>query len=258
MSKIIFLLISITALISAGSRGKIYQIDNSIKKRIVGKSWKRGCPVPLYDLRYLKIPYIDFNGHRRVGEMIVHKTVAEDVLDIFDKLYRKRYPIRRMELISNPPFNADDFTSIEYDNTSAFNCRPVTGGTKWSNHSYGKAIDINPLENPYISRSGKIAHTKSLKYRRRVRVGNSPEQRAMILKNDYIVRLFKSKGWRWGGDWHSIKDYQHFDKPIKHIKVPPIVKYKKPKPVKAKKEHTKKVDKVKQTKIFHETSSDLY
>ncbi len=201
-------------LVAGESRGSIHKIDNHIKKRIYGKSWKPGCPVPIKDLRYLKIPYKNFYGQRRVGEMIVHKDVANQVIDIFSKLYQKNYPIRQMRLVSD--FGADDWHSIEADNTSAFNCRPVTGGKKWSNHSYGRAIDINPLENPYISRSGKIAHKLSLQYRNRVRHGNTPQQRALILKNDYIVKLFHSKGWRWGGDWHSVKDYQHFDKPVKH------------------------------------------
>ena len=208
-------------LFASQSRGTIHTINSDIKKRIYGKSWKEGCPVPISNLRYLKIPYKNFYGQRRVGEMIVNKDVANEVIDIFERLYKHNYPIRQMKLVSD--FGADDWRSIEADNTSAFNCRPVTGGKKWSNHSYGRAIDINPLENPYISRSGKIAHKLSLQYRNRLRHGNTPQQRALILKNDYIVKLFHSKGWRWGGDWHSVKDYQHFDKPIKHI---PNAKYK--------------------------------
>jgi hypothetical protein len=111
-----------------------------------------------------------------------------------------------MRLVSH--YRASDFQSIEADNTSAFNCRAVTGGKKWSRHSYGKAIDINPIENPYISRSGRISHKASLKYRAR----DHSHSKATILKSDKIVKLFKAKGWRWGGDWNSIKDYQHFDK----------------------------------------------
>ena len=217
MSRVTVVLILLSIVLFGGeSRGTIHPIDKNIKKRIYGKSWKRGCPVPMSDLRYLKIPYKNFGGKSKIGEMIVNKDVAKEVIDIFDKLYRHNYPIRQMKLVSD--FGADDWRSIESDNTSAFNCRPVTGGRKWSNHSYGRAIDINPLENPYISRSGKIAHKLSLQYRKRVRHGNSAEQRAIILKNDYIVKLFKARGWRWGGDWHSVKDYQHFDKPIKHRK----------------------------------------
>ena len=216
MRFLITLALSSMILLASDGKGSIHKIDNSIKKRVVGKSWHRGCPVPIEDLRYLKIPYKNFGGQSKMGEMIVNKDVAKEVIDIFASLYRHNYPIRQMRLVSD--FGADDWRSIEADNTSAFNCRPVTGGKKWSNHSYGRAIDINPLENPYISRSGKIAHKLSLQYRNRVRDSQTPAQRALILKNDYIVKLFHSKGWRWGGSWHSIKDYQHFDKPIKHRK----------------------------------------
>jgi len=127
------------------------------------------------------------------------------VVSIFAKLYKKRYPIKSMRLVSD--YGASDFRSIEADNTSAFNCRRATGSKKWSKHSYGKAIDINPIENPYVSRSGHISHKKSLAFRKRVHLN-----RAVILKNDAIVEEFKARGWRWGGDWRSIKDYQHFDK----------------------------------------------
>ena len=150
-----------------------------------------------------------------MGEMIVHKSLAREITQVFGKLYSSRYPIRKMQLVSN--YRASDFQSIEADNTSAFNCRAVTGGKKWSNHSYGKAIDINPIENPYISRSGHISHKRSLKYRdRRHKNEASAADNAVIGKGDYIVKLFKQSGWRWGGDWRSIKDYQHFDKPVKH------------------------------------------
>ena len=216
MRLFITLALSSIILLASEGKGSIHKIDNSIKKRVVGKSWKRGCPVPIEDLRYLKIPYKNFGGQSKMGEMIVNKDVAKEVIDIFASLYRHNYPIRQMRLVSD--FGGNDWKSIEADNTSAFNCRPVTGGKEWSNHSYGRAIDINPLENPYISRSGKISHKLSLQYRNRVRHSNSSPQRAMILKNDYIVKLFKSKGWRWGGSWHSVKDYQHFDKPVKHRK----------------------------------------
>ncbi len=171
-----------------------------------GGSWHKGCPVPLSDLRYLTLNYHGFDGNTHIGEMIVHKEVAGEVTAIFGKLYASGYPIHRMQLVSD--YLASDFQSIEADNTSAFNCRSVTGGKKWSRHSYGKAIDINPIENPYISRSGHISHKASLTYRKR----DHHRSKATILKGDTIVKLFKIHGWRWGGDWRSIKDYQHFDK----------------------------------------------
>ena len=212
--KKILLLLTTPYLLLAGYTAHISPITSSVKKRMInGGSWRRGCPVPLSDLRYLTMTYRGFDNRDHRGEMIVHRSVAKEVTDIFGKLYKRGYPIRKMKLVSD--YHASDFQSIEADNTSAFNCRPVTGGKKWSNHSYGKAIDINPIENPYISRSGRIAHKASRKYRKRVRSGHSAGQEVMMLPSDTIVKLFKQRGWRWGGDWKSIKDYQHFDKPVK-------------------------------------------
>ena len=190
----------------------INPISTDIKTRMIrGHSWHRGCPVPMRDLRYLQMTYRGFDKRDHTGEMIVHASRAREVTRIFGALYHLGYPIRRMRLVSD--YGGNDFRSIEADNTSAFNCRPVTGGSKWSNHSYGKAIDINPLENPYVSHNGHIAHKKSLQYRTRKHHDISrPADHAVILKTDKIVKIFKTRGWRWGGDWHSIKDYQHFDK----------------------------------------------
>jgi poly-gamma-glutamate synthesis protein (capsule biosynthesis protein) len=145
-----------------------------------------------------------------MGELIVHKDVAIEVLDIFESLYALKYPIHKMRLVSE--YKGNDWQSIEADNTSAFNCRNATGSKKWSKHSYGKAIDLNPIENPYISRKGRISHKASLKYRKRVHKSTSHADKAVLLKDDKIVKIFKSYGWKWGGDWSSIKDYQHFSK----------------------------------------------
>ena len=212
MKKTLLLLTATSSLLLAAYTAHTAKITPAVKKRVLkGGSWHRGCPVPLSNLRYLTMTYRGFDGRDHRGEMIVHASVAQEITQIFGELYRSDYPIRKMRLVSD--YRASDFASIEADNTSAFNCRAVTGGTKWSNHSYGKAIDINPLENPYISRSGKIAHKRSLQYRTRKHKSSSPGDKAVIAKGDKIIRLFKSRGWRWGGDWHSIKDYQHFDKP---------------------------------------------
>ena len=193
-------------------KASIHKISNHTKERMIkGHSYKKGCPVPLSELRYLQMRYRGFDGMDHMGEMIVNRSMAQSTVDIFHKLYDHNYPIRGMRLVSD--FLGSDWRSIEADNTSAFNCRPVTGGKKWSNHAYGKAIDINPIENPYISKSGNIAHKASLKYRHRKRASRLyPDDRAVILKGDYIVKIFKQHGWRWGGDWRYIKDYQHFDK----------------------------------------------
>ncbi len=142
----------------------------------------------------------------------MHKEVAGDIVAIFRELYAAGYPVRQMRLVSD--FGGNDWRSIEAGNTSAFNCRPATGSRKWSKHAYGRAIDLNPIENPYISRSGHIAHKASEKYRKRVhRKPSDPGDRALLLKGDKATRIFKKYGWKWGGDWSGTKDYQHFFKP---------------------------------------------
>ena len=189
----------------------IYKLSDNIQQTMKkAGSWKRGCPVPLKDLRYLRLKYLNFEGQTREGEMIVHKAVASEVVNIFNELYSIGYPIHKMKLVSS--YKANDWQSIEADNTSAFNCRNATGSKKWSKHSYGKAIDLNSIENPYISHSGRITHKASLKYRQRVHKKDTSADRAILLKHDKATQIFKKHGWKWGGDWSGVKDYQHFSK----------------------------------------------
>ena len=191
----------------------ISPLSETIKHRILkGKSWRRGCPVSLQDLRYIRVTYWNFSGKEKSGELLMHKEAASDIVAIFGELYEIRYPVRQMRLVSD--FGGNDWRSIEAGNTSAFNCRPATGSRKWSKHAYGRAIDLNPVENPYISKSGHIAHKASEKYRRRVhRKPSDPGDRALLQKRDKATLIFKKYGWKWGGDWPVTKDYQHFFKP---------------------------------------------
>ena len=192
-------------------KASISTITPQIKQRMIkGNSWRKGCPVSLENLRYLKVTHIDFNGKSRIGEIIVHKDVSHEVTEIFEALYEIGYPVRKMKLVSD--YKGNDWQSIEADNTSAFNCRSATGSKKWSKHSYGKAIDINPIENPYISRSGRISHKASLIYRKRVHKKTTYADKAVLLKNDKATKIFEKYGWIWGGDWPVVKDYQHFSK----------------------------------------------
>jgi poly-gamma-glutamate synthesis protein (capsule biosynthesis protein) len=205
-----------TALLStslfAEFNSNISKITPDIKKRMVeGNSWRKGCPVSLSDLRYIEVDHLDFSNNISRGELIVHKDIAQEVVDIFEELYNMNYAIHQMRLVSD--FNGNDWQSIEADNSSAFNCRKATGSKKWSKHSYGKAIDINPIENPYISKTGHISHKESQKYRKRRHQDLSNlADRAVLLKRDPATKAFKKYGWKWGGDWHTIKDYQHFVK----------------------------------------------
>ncbi len=192
--------------------GEIGKISPPIAERMLrGGTWHVGCPVPLSDLRYLRIPYLGFDGKRHIGEMIVHRRVAEEVTAIFAELYRIGYPIREMRLVSD--FGGSDFRSIEADNTSAFNCRGVsTGQKRWSKHAYGLAIDLNPIENPFVFADGHTAHRASRRFVKRRRRGDTPASRAVLLRRDAAVKIFRRYGWQWGGDFRSYKDYQHFAK----------------------------------------------
>ena len=211
MIKILSIILLLTYTLFGGFESKISQITPEIKQRMVkGNSWKEGCPVPLQDLRYLRIKHVDFNGKDQMGEIIVHKEVSDEVIEIFEALYDIHYPIHQMRLVSD--YKGSDWQSIESDNTSAFNCRKATGSKKFSKHSYGKAIDINPIENPYIFRSGKSSHKASAPFLKRKRTSQSAPQKAMLLPNDEATRIFKKYGWKWGGDWSGVKDYQHFSK----------------------------------------------
>ena len=183
-------------------RGVVARIDAAQAKRMTGVSWRAGCPVALRDLRLLTLSHWRFDGHVRSGRLIVHADVARDVLGVFRRLYSSRVPIRRMVPVD--AYGGSDFRSIEADNTSAFNCRYVEGTSRWSEHAYGRAIDLNPIENPYVS-GGRTSHPASTPY-----VDRSRRRPGMAYDDGVLVRAFDAIGWSWGGRWTSVKDYQHF------------------------------------------------
>ncbi|WP_246080062.1 M15 family metallopeptidase [Nonomuraea mesophila] len=168
-------------------------------------SWQPGCPVSYRDLRLVTLSYWGFDGKPHTGELVVRKTVTDDIVTVFEKLYDWRWPIRQMKLVD--AYKADDYDSIDADNTSAFNCRRATGSSNWSNHAYGEAIDINPRENPYVTASGSTAHQNAKKFTKRPTKG-----KGVINPGDKVVKAFARVGWEWGGYWSGTKDYQHFSK----------------------------------------------
>ena len=169
---------------------------------MTGASWRPGCPVPLGDLRLLILFHWGFDGRTHTGRLIVHEDVARDVLGVFRRLYASRFPIRRMVPVD--AYGGSDFRSIEADNTSAFNCRYVDGTRRWSEHACGRAIDVNPIENPYVS-GGRTSHPASARY-----IDRSQRRPGMAYEGGALVRAFDATGWSWGGRWTSVKDYQHF------------------------------------------------
>lgn len=182
-------------------RGTVRAIPQSLRDRMV--SWRAGCPVGLDDLRLLELTHWGFDGKAKRGRLIVNEDVARDVVSVFRTLFEAGYPIRRMRLVD--AYDGDDYRSIEADNTSAFNCRNATGSGNWSNHAYGYAIDLNPLENPYVS-NGRTSHRRSERY-----LDRSKRLKGMVREGDVVTRAFDAIGWGWGGRWSgSVQDYQHF------------------------------------------------
>jgi len=180
-------------------------VPEAYRSQMIGVSWQPGCPVPIDDLRIIEMNHWGFDGEVHEGGLLmVHEDVADDVVAAFGEMFAARFPIRRMELIEQ--YGGSDDASMAADNTSAFNCRPITGSPgRFSIHSYGKAIDINTVENPYVKGGTVLPPAgKAFTNRAQARPG-------MIVKNDEVVKAFKNRGFDWGGGWHSLKDYQHFE-----------------------------------------------
>lgn len=183
-------------------------IDSAILKRIVGRSYRTNEHIGLQDLRYIKVLHYDFEGMVRIGEMICNKLIADDLLKIFKELYDNKYPIQRMVLVDE--YGADDEASMSANNSSCFNYRTINGSKTLSLHSKGLAVDINPLYNPcvrMVKGKVKVAPKKGRRYADR-----SKSFRFKIDRNDLCYRIFTRYGFRWGGEWRSVKDYQHFEK----------------------------------------------
>ncbi len=208
-------------------------------------SWREGCPVPISDLSYLKLTHWGFDGQPRVGELVVHKKLALPVVKAFADLFQSRFPIERMELIDQ--YDGSDDRSMEANNSSAFNCRDITGKPGlWSKHSYGGAIDINPLQNPYVSpkseplkamgwdgiedkgvflsRNGYNSPSPAFTFctarpadclvlppAGSAYVDRSLPVAGYLLPGSAAVKAFTDRGFDWGGTWGRLLDYQHFE-----------------------------------------------
>jgi hypothetical protein len=204
-----FLALGRTPAVDAGAdvpafRGSVERIDPGTRARMTGVSWHRGCPVGLGDLRLLTVSHWGFDERIHRGRLIVNSDAAVVIRGTMRSLYRQRFPIRQMRLID--AYGADDRRSMAADNTSAFNCRFVAGsGGVWSEHAYGRAIDLNPLENPYVADSGYVSPPAGAPFAERSR-----HRRGMVHRRGPVVAAFAAAGWEWGGNWPWPKDYQHF------------------------------------------------
>jgi hypothetical protein len=167
-------------------------------------SWRAGCPVAPSQLRRLRVAYWGFDGRAHTGTLVVNADAVVDLVHVFSRLYAARFPIRRMRPID--AYRGRDEPSLEADNTAAFNCRYAVapGPKRWSVHAYGRAIDVNPVENPYLE-GGRVHPRSGRVYLKRARV-----RAGMAVASGLLVRAFAAVGWSWGGRWTGTPDYQHF------------------------------------------------
>lgn len=217
------------------------RIPDDVFRRMEGKSFGKGCTVKREELRYLRLMHWDKDGRTQMGEMVCNKAIAKDVVEIFKALYEAGYRIERMRLIDD--YDADDERSMAANNTSCFNFRMMTGSrTRVSKHGLGMAIDINPLYNPYVkgktvspkggrayawnrdkistakasaANRDKISTAKASAANRDKGSNATPDKskvEMVIRKGDACYREFVKRGFRWGGAWTRLKDYQHFEK----------------------------------------------
>jgi len=192
--------------------GKIEEIPETVKRMMVGCSWKPECPVSLENLRYVTVTHWGYDDAVHRGYLVVHTILADELLAIFSELFDAHFPIERMELID--VYGADDERSMAANNSSAFCCRAITNkpGT-FSLHSYGVALDINPLINPYV-KGDQVLPEEGRAFLDRTR-----PYPGIITKSldNACYRIFTRYGYEWGGDWESPVDYQHFQKRLEKL-----------------------------------------
>lgn len=198
-----------TAAADDSYRSSVRPLSAELRGLLQGESWRSGCPVPLSGLRILTVTHLGFDGRLHTGQLVVNAGVASGLVRVFRRLYELRFPIRHMRLADM--YGPRDGRPEDGDVTGSFRCRqavpsPCTGGSangSWSNHAYGHAIDLNPVENPYVG-CGRTRDPSSARYLDRSRL-----RKGMV--TPAVIAAFRSIGWGWGGSWAGrTKDYMHF------------------------------------------------
>ena len=173
------------------------ELSNTMRSKGV---WQESCPLKIEDLALLQIPYYDFEGNVRIGKLIILRDISDRVAAIFNELFQIKFPIYGMDTIDK--YNGDDARSMDANNTYGFSCRKTLNSDQLSPHSFGIAIDINPLQNPYIDSDGATHPKRGAQFldRSNIRPG---------MVNDDVIRIFQQNGFEWGGNWKDV-DYHHF------------------------------------------------
>lgn len=184
--------------------GYQHRIDRPGAEVLARSTWAPGCPVAAGDLRWVRLTFWGFDGRRHTGELLVHREVAADLAQVFGELYRARFPMEELRITTRAERDAPP--TGDGNGTGAFNCRPTTGGSSYSQHAYGLAVDINPFQNPYEKCDVVLPELA------RAYTDRSRRAPGMIHDGDVVVRAFARIGWEWGGAWRTLKDWQHFSR----------------------------------------------
>jgi hypothetical protein len=182
-------------------RSAIRPIGPAVRARM-GDTWRPGCPVGLADLRYVTVSFHGFDGRAHTGELVVNERVAAQVVSVFARLYRARFPIEEMRLVTTADLEAHP--TGDGNNTAAFTCRAARRQARWSAHAYGLAVDVNPFQNPY-RRGDLVLPELAGAY-----LDRTERRPGMIRPGDAVTRGFAAIGWTWGGTWRSPRDLMHF------------------------------------------------
>ncbi len=153
------------------------------------------------NLTLIKVPYWTFENQIRTGELLIHKDLVTEIIEIFKKLTEAKFPIIKVIPVSY--YNWSDEESMADNNTSCFNYRKIYGASEFSRHAYGRAIDVNPFFNPYVAKDGSV-HPKGAYY--------DINRPGTITEESDVVNVFEKHNWIWGGRWQDRKDWQHFEK----------------------------------------------
>ena len=176
-------------------------IESPAPDDIIERStWNPECPVDSTELSYAQVSFYGFDGEFHTGEMLIHRDYAEPIVEIFERLHEIRFPIEEMRVVSQAEL--DTPPTEDTNNTSVYTCRRTVSGSRWSRHAFGDAVDINPFHNPYVSNSRVIPSLATAYVDR--------EREVPGIITDEIAGMFAAIGWRWGGDWNSVKDWMHF------------------------------------------------
>ena len=168
----------------------------------LGTSWREGCPVGPDRLRMLTVSYFGFDGAVHQGQLVVNVSAVSSVRAVFAQMLAAQFPIRK--IVPVDAYGSSDDASMADDNTSAFNCRAAAGSSSWSVHAYGLAIDVNPVENPYVHTQLGVLPPNGADY-----VDRSNGRPGMAVPGSALNEAFAAIGWGWGGTWAN-PDYQHF------------------------------------------------